>query len=39
MAEFGLNTAVMTVDEAGNVVLDTTVGGLLPEAFQPEDLA
>lgn len=38
MGEFGLDTEVITVDEAGNVVLDTTVGGLLPEAFQPDDL-
>jgi cytidine deaminase len=38
MGEFGLDTEVITVDEAGDVVLDTTVGALLPEAFQPEDL-
>jgi cytidine deaminase len=38
MGEFGLDTEVITVDEAGNVVLDTTVGRLLPEAFQPDDL-
>ena len=38
MGEFGLDLEVITVDEAGDVVLDTTVGVLLPEAFQPEDL-
>jgi cytidine deaminase len=39
MAEFGLDAQVLTVDIDGNVILDTTVGGLLPEAFRPEDLA
>jgi cytidine deaminase len=38
MAEFGLDMRVITVDHEGKVVLDTTVEGLLPEAFQPEDL-
>lgn len=38
MAEFGLDLRVLTVDAGGAVVLDTTVGGLLPDAFQPDDL-
>ncbi len=38
MAEFGLDTRVLTVDADGEVVLDTTVEALLPEAFQPHDL-
>lgn len=38
MAEFGLDMRVITVDHEGKVVLDTTVEGLLPAAFQPEDL-
>ena len=38
MAEFGLSTRVLIVDTAGNVRIDTTVEGLLPEAFRPEDL-
>lgn len=38
MSEFGLDTRLLTVNERGEVVLDTTVRELLPEAFQPEDL-
>ncbi|MDF1499044.1 MAG: cytidine deaminase [Anaerolineales bacterium] len=38
LAEFGLETRVMTVDADGEVVLDMTVRELLPEAFRPEDL-
>jgi cytidine deaminase len=38
MAEFGLSTRVLITDTEGNVRLETTVGGLLPEAFLPEDL-
>lgn len=38
LAEFGLDTRVMTVDADGEVVLDMTVRELLPEAFRPEDL-
>jgi len=38
MAEFGLSMQVLLVDTAGNVRVDTTVEGLLPEAFRPEDL-
>lgn len=38
MAEFSLSTRVLIVDVAGNIHLDTTVDGLLPHAFTPEDL-
>ena len=38
MAEFGLTTRVLIVDTTGNVHMDTTVEGLLPKAFTPEDL-
>lgn len=39
MAEFGLDMRVTVVDETGNIHLDTTVSGLLPQAFTPKDLA
>jgi cytidine deaminase len=38
MAEFGLSTQVLVVDTTGKVHMDTTVEGLLPRAFRPEDL-
>jgi len=38
MAEFGLSTRVLIVDTTGKVHMDTTVDGLLPKAFRPEDL-
>lgn len=38
MAEFDLNMQVLVVDAEGNVHMDTTVQGLLPKAFRPEDL-
>ena len=38
MAEFGLTTRVLIVDTNGKVHIDTTVDGLLPKAFRPEDL-
>ena len=38
LSEFGLDIEVYTVDSEGMIVLDTTVGGLLPEAFGPEHL-
>lgn len=38
MAEFGLDTRVLTVNASGEAVLDTTVSELLPDAFQPGDL-
>ncbi len=38
LAEFGLDTAVLIADGNGRLVESTTVGGLLPEAFQPQHL-
>lgn len=38
LAEFGLNTIVVIADGNGKIVKETTVGGLLPEAFQPQHL-
>jgi cytidine deaminase len=38
LAEFGLGTAVIIADEFGRVIQETTVAGLLPGAFGPEDL-
>ena len=38
MAEFGLDTRVLTVTASGEAVLDTTVSELLPDAFLPGDL-
>lgn len=38
MAEFGLTTRVLVVDVNKKVHVDTTVEGLLPTAFTPEDL-
>ncbi len=38
MAEFGLDTIVLIGDDRGHVLKETTVGGLLPEAFTPGDL-
>ncbi|MCC6569950.1 MAG: cytidine deaminase, partial [Anaerolineales bacterium] len=38
MAEFGLDTIVLLADKNGNLVKDTTVKELLPEAFTPEKL-
>jgi len=38
LAEFGLQTIVICVDESGKVTLESTVGGLLPGAFTPKDL-
>jgi cytidine deaminase len=38
MAEFGLETLVLIADEGGHLVRSTTVGELLPDAFQPRDL-
>jgi cytidine deaminase len=39
LSEFGLETQVILADGQGNVVTETTVGELLPEAFQPHHLA
>jgi cytidine deaminase len=38
MAEFGLDTVVLIADGSGHLVSETTVGGLLPNAFQPQHL-
>src|SRR5512140_2508875 len=38
LAAFGLDTVVLLADGSGRLVQSTTVGELLPEAFQPRDL-
>lgn len=38
LSEFGLETRVILADAQGHVVKETTVGGLLPDAFQPYHL-
>ena len=38
LAEFGLDTAVLIVDFAGQVTMESTVAGLLPGSFGPSDL-
>lgn len=38
LAEFGLDTLVLVVDEQGRVTLEARVGELLPGAFTPSDL-
>ena len=38
MAEFGLDTIVLMADANGNLIKETTVKELLPEAFTPEKL-
>jgi cytidine deaminase len=38
MAEFGLDTIVLIANDAGELVLETSVGDLLPAAFTPEML-
>ena len=38
LSEFGLDTIVLIADGAGRLVHETTVGGLLPEAFTPAHL-
>lgn len=38
LAEFGLGTIVLIADGDGKLVRQTTVGELLPEAFQPHHL-
>jgi cytidine deaminase len=38
LAEFGLDTIVLIADGQGRLVQETTVAGLLPEAFMPEHL-
>lgn len=39
LAEFGLDTLVLIADEQGQLVNETSVGDLLPEAFGRQDLA
>jgi cytidine deaminase len=38
MAEFGLDTLVLTADDRGRVVHKSTVREMLPDAFTPQDL-
>jgi cytidine deaminase len=38
LAEFGLDTLVLIADGKGQLVMETTVGQLLPEAFRPHHL-
>jgi cytidine deaminase len=38
LAEFGLDTQVLIADGQGRLVQETTVAGLLPGAFTPENL-
>ena len=38
MAEFGLDTIVLLADGEGKLLKETTVGALLPDAFQPHHL-
>ncbi len=38
MAEFGLDTIVLLADGKGNLVKESTVNELLPEAFTPKHL-
>ncbi len=38
LAEFGLETVVLIADGSGRLVVETSVGGLLPLAFTPEHL-
>jgi len=38
LAEFGLETIVILVDETGRVVSETALADLLPGAFLPKDL-
>jgi cytidine deaminase len=38
LVEFGLDTVVLIADGEGNLIDETTVAGLLPNAFTPKDL-
>lgn len=38
LAEFGLETLVLIIDETGEVLSEQTVADLLPDAFMPSDL-
>lgn len=39
LSEFGLDTVVIIADDQGRVATETTVGDLLPGAFQARDVA
>ena len=39
MAEFGLDTLVLLADGEGRIVKETTLRGLLPDAFTPDRLS
>lgn len=38
LSEFGLDIVVILVNDRGEILQQTTVGDLLPGAFQPDDL-
>ena len=38
LSEFGLETLVLVADQSGRLVMETTVGDLLPGAFRPQSL-
>lgn len=38
LAEFGLDTVVIIADQTGKVIQETTVAGLLPGSFGPQNL-
>jgi cytidine deaminase len=38
LAEFGLDTVVLIANDNGELILETSVGDLLPGAFTPENL-
>lgn len=38
LAEFGVDTTVLIVDAAGEMLRETTVAALLPDSFGPQDL-
>jgi cytidine deaminase len=38
LSEFGLDIEVITLDSQGNIIMETTVAKLLPQAFGPEHL-
>jgi len=38
MAEFGLQTIILIANQIGEIVRETDVSALLPDAFLPEDL-
>jgi len=39
LAEFGLATSVLIADEEGNLIRETRLQELLPDAFTPKDIA